>query len=167
MPKRVKQKRYKKPTQTFNASHTFTIRNRCHNCGKAQFQFYRDSTNASWPANLRSSRRWHTAHSVINWVEWTNNDYLWHAMPRYESHGWGRTHSNGWKRFDPKMFRTFTTWDGRYPMSSEVMMIVCANCGVQRWGYISDRKHAVPENFHRKARIKLPIVAHPITSKYW
>jgi predicted nucleic acid-binding Zn-ribbon protein len=167
MPNLAKPKKHKKPTQTFNASHTFSIRNRCHNCGKAQFQFYRDSTNATWPANLKFARRYHNASSVINWVEWTNSDYLYYAIPQLDSHGWGRTYSNGWKRFDPKMFRTFTTWDGRYPMGPEVIMIVCGNCGVQRWAYMSDRKHFVPENANRKARIKLPTVAHTISSKFW
>jgi predicted nucleic acid-binding Zn-ribbon protein len=159
-------RRYKKPRQTFNASHTFPIRNRCNNCGQAQFEFYRDATNANWPASLKWKRNRYHAINVIGWVLDTNQDYIRQVDPIFRNRRY-YAHSIGFKEFDPRLFRTFSTWDGRYPMGSDVIMAVCGNCGVQRWGYMTDRKHALPENANRKARIRLPVNATVIKSKFW
>jgi predicted nucleic acid-binding Zn-ribbon protein len=149
-----------------NASHTFPIRNRCTNCGKAQFEFYRDHSNAGWQANLKWKRNHYNCVSIIDWVQDTNYDYIRAASPNlYRKYGY-YAHSLGFKTFDPRLFRTFSNWNGRYPMGSDILVIVCSNCGDNRWAYMSSGKAALPENVSRKARHYLPVTAG-ILSKFW
>lgn len=153
---------------TFNISHPFAIKNRCRYCGENKFEFWGNGMNPHWSHNLRSSRRYqyHSAVSVMQWANDTNNDYIRRVLHDFDTSPY-HAPSIGFKSYDPRLSRTFSDHKGRYPMGSDYYVVICENCHRQTWLVARDAKKFLPENFNRKAlRFKLPIQAKPL-QEWW
>lgn len=160
-------KKPKYPPLHINASHPFPLRNRCANCGSRKLCYSYDYTNPYWYPNTRYARDRGLA-SFEGWLQGCQSDYQMEAFARLEMRI-DPVHSVAFKRYNPKLSRSWSGGEGRHYISQMVVVVSCEACDMQTWWYMNLHNLRMPENKHRKARINCPEMIYPMKykSKRW
>lgn len=155
----------KKPILVINASHPFPLKNRCKHCGSKNLVFYQDYSNPYWYPDIKYAKNRNTPDMVRGWMHGTHIDK---ELAPFKRAGirLDPQHSIAFKRYNPKLSKSWSGGQGRHYISQMVVMIVCDDCDMQTWAYMNSYYRKMPENFNRKARINCPQKINPMEWLY-
>jgi hypothetical protein len=152
----------KKPVLSVNLSHPFPLKNRCKHCGSNKLSYFHDYSNPYWYPDTRYARNRCTPEMIKGWAYGTHSDKELSPLFQSMSIRADATHSIGFKRYNPKLAKSWADGNGRGYISQMLVVVVCDSCDLQTWAYINGYNRKMPENFHRKARINCPQKIPPL-----